>query len=99
MDRIEMPLARLLQLLTVHPDSQWDTAEHLKDMARFIELFVECVAHRDNVSLLYTIAAKLKTVTLADEKPTDEQLQIDQHPDPANSEGVATIVSEELMMS
>lgn len=29
---------------------------------RYIELYLECVANKDNVSLLYHIAGKIKTV-------------------------------------
>jgi hypothetical protein len=66
-DRVEMPLARLLHLLALHPDLDWQDDEALKDIAKFIEMFVDCVARRDNVALLYTIAAKLKTVSVVEE--------------------------------
>ncbi|KAK4687777.1 sister chromatid cohesion protein PDS5, partial [Tremellales sp. Uapishka_1] len=59
--RIEMPFARLLLLLTHHPDLSWD-ASGLKDIARFIELFLDCIATRDNIALLLYIAQKAKTV-------------------------------------
>lgn len=66
-DRIEMPLARLLFILSRHPDLSWSSERDLKDVARFIDMFIDCVAHRDNVSLLYTIASKMKTVSVVDE--------------------------------
>lgn len=75
-DRVEMPLARLLHLLTQHPDLDWKNAEDLKDMARFIELFVECIAQRENIALLYTIANKLKTVCVAGETMDEDKLRL-----------------------
>ncbi|WVQ83257.1 hypothetical protein IAT38_005396 [Cryptococcus sp. DSM 104549] len=74
-ERVEMPLARLLHLLTHHPDFAWHEpgddedgeegitdAQNLKDVAKFIELFLEGVSNRDNIGLLYTIAGQLKVV-------------------------------------
>ncbi|RXK35355.1 hypothetical protein M231_07377 [Tremella mesenterica] len=60
-DRVEMPLARLMLLLSHHPDFTWDP-ENMKDIATFIALYLDCIATRDNVSLLYLIAGKIKTV-------------------------------------
>lgn len=88
-DRLEMPLARLLLALTHHPDCQWDFAG-LKDIARcavillictkliqsrFIELYLDCVATRDNVGLLYSMAGKIKTVKDANEEITDNTVR------------------------
>ncbi|XAO21334.1 hypothetical protein I312_100083 [Cryptococcus bacillisporus CA1280] len=77
-ERIEMPFARLLHLLTHHPDFEWHapgeneedeerkkgitSMQNLKDIARFIELYLDCLAHRDNVGLLFAIAGHLKAV-------------------------------------
>ncbi|WVQ98079.1 hypothetical protein IAU59_005201 [Kwoniella sp. CBS 9459] len=74
-DRIEMPLARLLHLLAHHPDLGWAEPEegeegeegfqneqNLKDIAKFIELYLDVVANRDNIGLLYKIAEGLKGV-------------------------------------
>lgn len=61
LDRIELPLARLMLLLSHHPDFAWDP-EGLKDIGSFICLYLDCVAHRDNIALLYLIAGKIKTV-------------------------------------
>lgn len=74
-DRIEMPLARLLHLLAHHPDLDWASATEVKDLTRFIELFVELVANGDNASLLFTIANKLKTVRDASEELDHAQIQ------------------------
>lgn len=94
-----MPFARLLHLLTHHPDFEWHepggneedeeskkgitSMQNLKDIARwvpiyhalfgfrvldthtasrFIELYLDCLAHRDNVGLLFAIAGHLKAV-------------------------------------
>ncbi|TXT14456.1 uncharacterized protein COLE_00649 [Cutaneotrichosporon oleaginosum] len=61
-DRIEVPLARLLHLLTQHPDLGWSSLSELKETAKFIELYIECVATNQNVTLLYSVVGKLKTV-------------------------------------
>ncbi|WWD07643.1 hypothetical protein V865_005744 [Kwoniella europaea PYCC6329] len=72
-ERIEMPLARLLHFLAHHPDLHWTDPEeggeegisdqqNLKDMASFIELYLDCVANRDNIGLLYAIAQGLKGI-------------------------------------
>lgn len=75
-DRVEMPLARLLALLTQYPDLDWENEGELKDMARFIEFFVECIARKDNIALLFTIANKLKTVTMAGEEMDEEKIKL-----------------------
>nr|XP_018265446.1 uncharacterized protein I303_01812 [Kwoniella dejecticola CBS 10117]OBR87604.1 hypothetical protein I303_01812 [Kwoniella dejecticola CBS 10117] len=69
-DRIEMPFARLLHFLCHHPDIHWTKAEegeeiiadqqNLQDVARFIEMYLDCVAHRYNIGLLFAIAQGLK---------------------------------------
>ncbi|OCF45868.1 hypothetical protein I317_00356 [Kwoniella heveanensis CBS 569] len=74
-ERIEMPLARLLHLLAHHPDLGWaepgegeegeegfQSEQNLKDIAKFIELYLDVVANRDNIGLLYKIAEGLKGV-------------------------------------
>lgn len=74
-ERVEMPLARLLHLLAHHPDLDWSSASEVKDLTRFIELFVETVANGDNSSLLFTIANKLKTVRDAEEELDQAKIQ------------------------
>lgn len=80
---MELPLARLLLVLSHHPDyidinlgelkrlTKWVVSLHqinadrrIKLMSNFrhIEFFLDSVANRDNVSLLYHIASKIKTV-------------------------------------
>ncbi|KAK8847427.1 hypothetical protein IAR55_005285 [Kwoniella newhampshirensis] len=74
-NRVEMPLARLVHLLAHHPDFQWHTPaegeegeegianmQNLKEIARFIEMYLDCVANRDNIGLLYAIVGNIKTV-------------------------------------
>lgn len=75
-DRVEVPLARLLHLLTQHPDMEWTTLNDIKSIAKFIELYVECVVTSQNVSLLFTVASKLKTVCVAGEVMDDDKLKI-----------------------
>lgn len=75
-ERIELPLARLLHLLTQHPDLQWSNLEALQATAKFIELYVECVATAQNVSLLYTVVSKLKTVRMAGEEMDSTKLEL-----------------------
>jgi sister-chromatid-cohesion protein PDS5 len=60
-----MPLARLLLVLAHHPDLDNEASDNLdilKILAKYIDLYIECVVNRDNVGLLYHIAAKVKTV-------------------------------------
>jgi hypothetical protein len=82
---VELPLARLLLVLSHHPDymdislgelkrltkwvviQQGINADQLAKLTsdfdfRHIEFFLDSVANRDNVSLLYHIASKIKTV-------------------------------------
>ncbi|WVF69779.1 hypothetical protein IAT40_004558 [Kwoniella sp. CBS 6097] len=74
-ERIELPLARLLHLLAHHPDLGWaepaegeegqegfQNEQNMKDIAKFIELYLDVVANRDNIGLLYRIAEGLKGV-------------------------------------
>lgn len=92
-DRVEMPLARLLYVLCRHPDLGWEVESELQDVARFIELFIDCVAHRDNVPLLYTIANKLKTVCVAGEDMDEEKLRLIMEQDAGETIESPTLVS------
>ncbi len=82
-----MPFARLLLLLTHHPDLQWDETG-IKDIARLVARltrssgrnradvmvlprFIECIAQKENISLLFHIACKLKTVRDATDETND----------------------------
>lgn len=43
---------------------------------RFIELYLDCTATRDNVAMLLGIAAKIKTVKDADKELTDNSVGV-----------------------
>nr|XP_019008459.1 uncharacterized protein I206_07018 [Kwoniella pini CBS 10737]OCF47240.1 hypothetical protein I206_07018 [Kwoniella pini CBS 10737] len=57
-ERTEMPLARLLHFLAHQPDNNLELTHVFR--IRFIEMYLDCVAHRDNVGLLFAIAQGLK---------------------------------------
>ncbi|KAG0700591.1 armadillo-type protein [Suillus ampliporus] len=60
-DLFEIIFIRLLHLLAHHPD--FSTAhENLQEMAKYIEFYLDLIASSDNVSLLYHLAMKAKTV-------------------------------------
>jgi hypothetical protein len=75
-DRIEVPLARLLHLLTQHPDLGWSSLAEIKEISKIIELYIECVATSQNVTLLYSVAAKLKTVCVVGEKMDHDKVEL-----------------------
>ncbi|RSH92189.1 hypothetical protein EHS25_008604 [Saitozyma podzolica] len=88
-DRVELPLARLLLVLSHHPDYMDISLGELKRLTKHIEFFLDSVANRDNVSLLYHIASKIKTVrdtypTMipdADEEQEEEEIPANLKPD------------------
>ncbi|KZT00644.1 uncharacterized protein LAESUDRAFT_687811 [Laetiporus sulphureus 93-53] len=57
----ELSFIRFLHLLAHHPDFAVDEA-NLPDIAKYIEFYLELVASPENVSLLYHVAMKAKTV-------------------------------------
>ncbi|KAG1784584.1 armadillo-type protein [Suillus plorans] len=60
-DWFEIIFIRLLHLLAHHPD--FSTAhENLQEMAKYIDFYLDLIASSDNVSLLYHLAMKAKTV-------------------------------------
>jgi sister-chromatid-cohesion protein PDS5 len=60
-DLFEIIFIRLLHLLAHHPD--FSTAhENLQEMAKYIDFYLDLIASSDNVSLLYHLAMKAKTV-------------------------------------
>ncbi|KAK1921574.1 armadillo-type protein [Papiliotrema laurentii] len=61
-DRVEMPLARLLLVLAHHPDLDEWSLGITKDMAKYLDLYLECVISPVNAGMLYHIAAKVKQV-------------------------------------
>ncbi|KZT28070.1 hypothetical protein NEOLEDRAFT_1130032 [Neolentinus lepideus HHB14362 ss-1] len=75
LEHFELMFIRLLHLLAHHPDFA-TTHEALIDIARYIELYLELVSSRDNVSLLYFLAMKAKTVRDADSTAHSENLYV-----------------------
>ncbi|KAI0264684.1 armadillo-type protein [Gloeopeniophorella convolvens] len=60
-NRFEMIFVQFLHLLAHHPDFAL-TQEGLPDMAKYIDFYLESVASAENVSLLFHLAGKAKTV-------------------------------------
>ncbi|GAA5874265.1 hypothetical protein JCM1840_000617 [Sporobolomyces johnsonii] len=60
----ELPFLRLIHLLAHHPDfeGQEHDADEIKLMAKYFELYLNCLATSENVSLLYHLALKVKGV-------------------------------------
>ncbi|KAI0790526.1 armadillo-type protein [Abortiporus biennis] len=69
----EMNFIRLLHVLAHHPDFGTDK-EHLPDVAKYISFFLEQVASADNISLLFHLAMKTKTVRDAESHAYSENL-------------------------
>ncbi|KAF8506492.1 armadillo-type protein [Hysterangium stoloniferum] len=57
----EMNFIRLIQMLAHHPDFSF-SVEQLKEMAKYIEFYLDLSATADNISLLYHLAMKGKTI-------------------------------------
>ncbi|KAG1858786.1 armadillo-type protein [Suillus subalutaceus] len=60
-DLFEIIFIRLLHLLAHHPDFS-NAHENLQEMAKYIDFYLDLIASADNVSLLYHLAMKAKTV-------------------------------------
>ncbi|KAG9013484.1 hypothetical protein FRB94_002559 [Tulasnella sp. JGI-2019a] len=71
----EMIFVRLLHLLAHHPDFSTD-AEGLADMSKYIAFFVDLLATADNVSLLFHLAGKTKTVRDTESREYSENLYV-----------------------
>ncbi|KAJ1807474.1 Sister chromatid cohesion protein pds5 [Coemansia sp. RSA 2523] len=59
---VESSLPRLLHILAHHPD--WDDAEPLRTLelfAHYVDFYISCVCSAQNVSLLFCLAAKVKS--------------------------------------
>ncbi|KAI9511424.1 armadillo-type protein [Russula earlei] len=61
MNHFEMIFVQFLHLLAHHPDFAL-TQESVPDMAKYIDFFLGSVASAENVSLLYHLSGKAKTV-------------------------------------
>ncbi|KAH9941134.1 armadillo-type protein [Epithele typhae] len=75
LDRFEQNFIRLLHLLAHHPDFTVD-AKGIPDMAKYIQFFLALVANNDNISLLYHISLKAKTVRDAESHTYSENLYV-----------------------
>ncbi|KAI0646530.1 armadillo-type protein [Trametes meyenii] len=71
--RFEVTFVRLLHLLAHHPDFKIEH-EYLPDIAKYIQFYLDLVASNDNVSLLYHLALKAKTVRDAESHVYSENL-------------------------
>ena len=58
---MEAIFARFLSLLAHHPDFDTDPG-NLKDFAQYILFYLRCVANSDNLSLIYHVAQRVKSV-------------------------------------
>ncbi|GAA6062022.1 hypothetical protein JCM10212_005455 [Sporobolomyces blumeae] len=57
----EMPFVRLFSILARHPDFEGELGlDDYKLMAKYFELYLECIATNENVSLLYHLAQLIK---------------------------------------
>ncbi|KZT68344.1 hypothetical protein DAEQUDRAFT_812146 [Daedalea quercina L-15889] len=61
LQNFEIIFIRLLHLIAHHPDFAVN-AETLPDLAKYIDFYLELVANAENISLLYHLAMKVKTV-------------------------------------
>ncbi|KAA1473006.1 cohesin-associated protein Pds5 [Dentipellis sp. KUC8613] len=71
--RFEMIFVRFLHLLAHHPDFAL-TQDSLPDMAKYIEFYLELIANSENISLLYHLAGKMKTVRDSESQMCSEHL-------------------------
>lgn len=60
-EHLEMTFIRLLHALAHHPDFN-TTHDDLLDIAKYVQFYLELMATQDNISLLYHLAMKGKTV-------------------------------------
>ncbi|KAI6002991.1 armadillo-type protein [Pisolithus albus] len=70
---LEMIFIRLLHLLAHHPDFSI-AHENLQDMAKYVEFYLDQITSSENISLLYHLAMKAKTVRDAESHTYSEHL-------------------------
>ncbi|KAG8937052.1 hypothetical protein FRC02_008159 [Tulasnella sp. 418] len=75
LSNFEMIFIRFLHLLAHHPDFSTD-AEGLLDMAKYVEFYVDVISSSDNISLLYHLAMKAKSVRDAESDKYNENLYV-----------------------
>ncbi|GAA5899792.1 sister chromatid cohesion factor PDS5 [Sporobolomyces salmoneus] len=57
----ELPFVRLLSLLAHHPDFEGEhSIEEYRLMAKYFDLYLDCIATNENISLLYHLAQLVK---------------------------------------
>ncbi|KAG8906739.1 hypothetical protein FRB99_006230 [Tulasnella sp. 403] len=71
----ELIFIRLLHMLAHHPDFSTDV-DGIRDMAKYIEFYVDLVATPDNVSLLLHLSSKAKTVRDSESDRFSENLYV-----------------------
>ncbi|EIW55568.1 uncharacterized protein TRAVEDRAFT_73422 [Trametes versicolor FP-101664 SS1] len=71
--RFESTFIRLLHLMAHHPDFRIEH-EFLPDIAKYIQFYLDLVASNENVSLLYHLALKSKTVRDAETQAFSDNL-------------------------
>ncbi|KDQ60158.1 hypothetical protein JAAARDRAFT_711869 [Jaapia argillacea MUCL 33604] len=79
LEHIELIFIRFLHTLAHHPDFSPDIVmdvEHCQELSRYVEFYLDCVASSENISLLYHLAMKLKTVRDAESSAISERLYI-----------------------
>jgi sister chromatid cohesion protein PDS5 len=59
---LELLLARLISLLAHHPDFEPD-GEPLREMAKYLTFYLGPVATRENISLIFHVAQRIKSVS------------------------------------
>ncbi|KAM0752186.1 ARM repeat-containing protein [Meredithblackwellia eburnea MCA 4105] len=69
---------RLAHLLAHHPDFSGDAEneEEIKQMAKYIDLFVELIVTKENISYVYHVATLLKIVSDKESAEYDQRLYI-----------------------
>ncbi|KII91267.1 hypothetical protein PLICRDRAFT_105332 [Plicaturopsis crispa FD-325 SS-3] len=70
---LEMIFIRLLHFLAHHPDFAL-SHEQIPDIAKYVEFYLDQVATAENVSLLYHMAMKLKTVRDSESEAYSQKL-------------------------
>ncbi|KAG6836734.1 hypothetical protein H0H93_004140 [Arthromyces matolae] len=74
-EHLEMIFIRLMHILAHHPDFS-KAPDDLKDIAKYIQFYVELVASPENVSLLFHLAQKCKTIRDAESHTFTENLYV-----------------------
>ncbi|KAG6864378.1 hypothetical protein C0991_010047 [Blastosporella zonata] len=74
-EHLEMIFIRLLHLLAHHPDFS-KAHEELLDIAKYIQFYIELVATSENISLLFHLALKGKTIRDSESHTYTENLYV-----------------------